>query len=753
MIAAFESLRIQTEADKREMQKVKEDMLEFENLSKKFDQEYGAKQGEVVMLQTELKGKEAELQKVLLNLHESQENCKQLQETANQQYELLKSSKNEQDSLLQKLQTAEQLCKEMETSREVIAAALEQSKEEYEEIILQKDNSLQELNRVKDQQADKLEQIQTAIQELQKSLTFEMQRAKTLEVEVMAINKELERTTALLGEATEQSTKKDEEIKTIVADLDIKSKSIESLMEKIQVTEVTVEELTAELSRTTEHAQLLKVKMQEMEEQICNEMKKNQAHIFQVEQLKNDIMQHEVKYEDLLSSFSELESEKKAMQEQIESGSAEAKALETKLEKSEEKGTKVSQDIQRLEEENRCLREDVNTLNNKIQDKYQETGILQKKIEESHKHWQNQITKKEKKIKEAEAKINSLKEESHNLKRHSEETQQNLLEDLRSKSIFAEELQNEVNKLKCTVAEVTKNKEDAELKCQHKIADMVALMEKHKSQYDRMVEEKDAELDEIKKKEMEAVASRMAMEMELSQNKKENDCLKKEITEKKNLQKELNDLKKDMSSKKNSQQSEAKDKQSPVSNSNDIRCSETPKQPSAKRHVFDFTKTRRTLYSSRDYVSTAATKLNETGMNSVKELSGATPKTKGIQNEDLRTHRSSTNWTGATPKIKSYRIRTPPSVEKSAPWRKGIIDPDSKSDSSEQNELLTFVDAPEPSVLASNSKLNIFSKSPAIHKSPGSSLKLAAIKRMRDAGWTAVTGCDKKKKTTEKIFA
>lgn len=31
-----------------------------------------------------------------------------------------------------------------------------------------------------------------------------------------------------------------------------------------------------------------------------------------------------------------------------------------------------------------------------------------------------------------------------------------------------------------TAAEAVKNKEDAELKCQHKIADMVALMEKHK---------------------------------------------------------------------------------------------------------------------------------------------------------------------------------------------------------------------------------------------------------------------------------
>lgn len=39
-------------------------------------------------------------------------------------------------------------------------------------------------------------------------------------------------------------------------------------------------------------------------------------------------------------------------------------------------------------------------------------------------------------------------------------------------------------------------------------------------------------------------------------------------------------------------------------------------------------------------------------------------------------------------------------------------------------------------------------------KSPGAALKLAAMKRMRDAGWTTVSSSDKKKKkVTDKIFA
>lgn len=53
---------------------------------------------------------------------------------------------------------------------------MEQSKEENAVIIQNKDAKLEELNRVQDQQAEKLEQSQANIQELQKSLALETQR-------------------------------------------------------------------------------------------------------------------------------------------------------------------------------------------------------------------------------------------------------------------------------------------------------------------------------------------------------------------------------------------------------------------------------------------------------------------------------------------------------------------------------------------------------------------------------------------------
>uniref|UniRef100_A0A8D0AJC9 Synaptonemal complex protein 1 n=1 Tax=Sander lucioperca TaxID=283035 RepID=A0A8D0AJC9_SANLU len=373
--------------------------------------------------------------------------------------------------------------------------------------------------------------------------------------------------------------------------------------------------------------------------------------------------------------------------------------------------------------------------------------------ETENKMLKKQIAKENAKSSQLETVINSLHEESQNLKRLNEEDQQKLLKELESKSTFTAELENEVTyiilcylphfvqKLRLTTAEAIKKKDDTELKCQHKIADMVALMEKHKSQYDRMVEEKIAELDENKKKEMEAVAHRKSLELDLIKHKTDIDHLKQqlktEITEKENMQKKLTDLKKEMSSITTTQLSEARNKQSPASNCKQGRGDETPKESSLKRHTFDFSKARKTPSYNKDNGSPVVMKKSVSLIYKT-FFKGCG---KGLISGTF---------------LISYRIRTPPSAEKAARWGDSPIDLDPKSDSSDQNDLLTFASAPTPNLPAPRGKLNIFKRiqSPAIHKSPGNSLKLAAMKRMRDAGWTAVTGCDKKKKTTnEKIFA
>lgn len=53
---------------------------------------------------------------------------------------------------------------------------LDQSKEEYAEIIRSKDLNLEELIKFNNQQEEKLQQLQTTINELQDSLNSEIQR-------------------------------------------------------------------------------------------------------------------------------------------------------------------------------------------------------------------------------------------------------------------------------------------------------------------------------------------------------------------------------------------------------------------------------------------------------------------------------------------------------------------------------------------------------------------------------------------------
>ncbi|KAG8007609.1 Synaptonemal complex protein 1 [Nibea albiflora] len=450
LIAAFESLRVQAEAEQQEMQKVKEALLQFEDLKEKYHQEYNLKEKEVSVLQTKLKDTENELQKILLDFHEAQTQCKQLQEATDEQHELLRSSKNEQESLLQQLLNAEQRCEEAEKKCKAIVEKLEQNKEEYAEKIQSIDLNVEELTRVKDQQAERLEQTQTTNQELQNSLALETQRASELEDKLMSNNQELERTNTLLGETMEQSAKKDGQIK-----------------------------------------------------------------------------------------------------------------------------------------------------------------------------------------------------------------------------ILEDEL---VQKLRLTAADAIKSKEDTELKCQRKIADMVALMEKYKSQYDRMAEEKDVEHDENKKKVMEAIDCQRSLELDLSKQRVDNVQLKQQLT------------------------TEVTEKV----------C------PSLNLFILGF------LLTRVETVCSLNTCFKE---NLQKELT------------DLKKEMTSLKMTqlSAVKSKQSYRIKTPPPSQ-TAHWGESTIELDPKSDSSDQTDL--------------------FIKCPVTHKSPGNSLKLAAIKRMRDAGWTAVIGCDKKKKKTiEKIFA
>nr|XP_057910558.1 synaptonemal complex protein 1 isoform X2 [Doryrhamphus excisus] len=799
LIEAFDCLRSQAEADQKELQTVKEAMLQFEALKEEYRQEYAMKEEEVLTLKTTLHDKEGELEKVKHCLNDAQDQYKLLQEATNQQSEDLKNSKMEQESLLKKLQSAEQCCKESETNRQDIAAMLKESKEEYAQVVSSKDFSLQELCRVKNEQAEKLALVQATVLELQNALAFEEQRLKECEAKLMTNNKELERS-KLLSKTKEQSARKEEQIRILESELDKSMTSMELMRGRNDVLEVTVNQLQIELSAKAKTAQLsmseaestfaenerlrkaceaaekaeeasmkkcseMESQLNELKEQLFNEIKKTEECNIVLLQLKEEIVQYQAKYEELLSNMNETQNEKKAVQQQLEGSSSDVKAMEANLKVSEEKAVKLTKHVQRLEGENQQLREEVLAIPALIKGQCEEKCImLQKNMDDNYEHIQKKVTKTESRVKAAETKLSNLKKkigtnrraqgeyqkeikmlkkqmakeiekssqlenkvsnlhkESQNLKRQHQEKHQKLLQDLKSTSSVAADLDNKILHLRSATAEAIKSKEDAELKCQHKTADMVALMEKHKSQYDRMVEEKDAELDMTKKREMEAVACRKSLEMDVSKFKIENAQLKKQLmTEKGNFQKDLSDLRKELSSLKFSRLSEEKSRKSSAFNTNEGRCADTPRSGSSNINVFDYSKE--------------------------------------MCCKDLTAPGHAASRGSRMSKIKTYRIRTPPSASKLRNLEKKAIELEQKSDSSDPNSLWTLTSTSEACFPGRLSKCNLFKKvkkrkNPTAQKSPGSTLKLAAMKRMRDAGWTAVVGCNKKKKmTNEKIFA
>ncbi|XP_039909607.1 synaptonemal complex protein 1-like isoform X3 [Hirundo rustica] len=149
------------------------------------------------------------------------------------------------------------------------------------------------------------------------------------------------------------------------------------------------------------------------------------------------------------------------------------------------------------------------------------------------------------KLDEREENMKNLKKQVENKTKCIEELQQEnkvLKKKITAESKKTSLYEGKVEKMKLLYDEATMIQRETDIRCQHKITEMVALMEKHKNEYDKMVEEKDAELKIYKIRQQKQLSSERALENELSCLKSElsslKEQLKAEIEEKENLIKE-----------------------------------------------------------------------------------------------------------------------------------------------------------------------------------------------------------------------
>ncbi|KAH0518384.1 Synaptonemal complex protein 1 [Microtus ochrogaster] len=125
--------------------------------------------------------------------------------------------------------------------------------------------------------------------------------------------------------------------------------------------------------------------------------------------------------------------------------------------------------------------------------------------------------------------VNKLELELDNAKQKFQEMTNNYQKEIEVKKMSEEKLLGEIEKAKATADEEVKLQKETDLRCQHKIAEMVALMEKHKHQYDKIVEERDSELGLYKSREQEQSSVKAALETELSNIRSELVSLKKQL--------------------------------------------------------------------------------------------------------------------------------------------------------------------------------------------------------------------------------
>ncbi|TFJ98592.1 ribonuclease-like [Platysternon megacephalum] len=407
-----------------------------------------------------------------------------------------------------------------------------------------------------------------------------------------------------------------------------------------------------------------------------------------------------------------------------------------KLDESEENTRNIGGEISRKEKQLKMLENKFNNLKKQVENKTKYNEELQ----QENKMLKKKIAAESKQSSIYEGKVNTLQLELEKINRQHKETVDSYQKEIEAKNITEEKLLEKVEKMRLKADEAVILQKEVDIRCQHKIAEMVALMEKHKHQYDKMVEEKDTELELRKTKEQEQMSVKRSLEMELSHVKSEllslKEQLKIEIEEKENLAREA----------KENVVSEKEKKHKKIQTS----FMETPKTS---------LKLASASVNSKKNVSQNFTSFRENKLEN-KEMSSWTP-TKSVL---------------VTPSLKTYTVKTPPkykleresmnplSEEDMKKKRKVLLELDTHSDSSEHNDLLSIVseeemfkklykNCPQASRLCVMTPKKISTLSPI--KSTGAALKLTAMRKMRETGWTAVSKMDRKKKMkeAEKLFA
>uniref|UniRef100_A0A8B9D2I6 Synaptonemal complex protein 1 n=1 Tax=Anser cygnoides TaxID=8845 RepID=A0A8B9D2I6_ANSCY len=583
---------------------------------------------------------------------------------------------------------------------------------------------------------DVIKDLKTQLQE-SKNKIADLEEAKRLEGEMLKesqlnreyLRAELEEAKVSLQktEATQKSL--ETELQTAVKALIQVTQEKEAQMEECKETKALHTSMIEEFKTSTSN---LKSLLQEEQNRLKNEqltvhintllLEKEQmdleksniaAELRKLQEIHEGDRKKEENTKQLVDNLEETNSQLRNELESLKEKMAKkGEEIKSKLDESEENTKSIENEISRKERQLKILDNKLNNLKKQVENK---TKYIEE-LQQENKVLKKKMTAESKKTSIYEGKVNKLQLEMENMKNQHKETVDMYKREIEAKRVTENKLLEEVEKMKLLADEATITQREMDIRCQHKITEMMALMEKHKHEYDKMVEEKDTELKLCKIKEQEQLSLKRTLESELS-------CLKSELSSlKEQLKVEIEEKK------------------------TQTHFTEIPKP-----HLdLDCT----SINVKKILPQNIPVKVN---MTESKKTSPPAPAKSPMGSRLLKT------YIVKTPPVHKMQSESTNLLSEQRKKQKVLLQLDAQSDSSEHSDLLSIVseeemfkklykDYPQASQLYAMTP----KKKPTTSnlKAPGSALKLTTVRKMREAGWTAVSKMDRKRKIkeAEKLF-
>ncbi|XP_054421051.1 synaptonemal complex protein 1 [Pteronotus mesoamericanus] len=751
MIIAFEELRVQAENSRLEMHfKLKEDYEKIQHLEEEYKKEVNDKEKQVSLLLVQNTEKENKMKELMLLLEESGDKVNHLEEKIKLQNENLKETNEKQDNLTSELEDCKMSLQRSVTTQKALEEDLQIATKTIHQITGEKEAQMEEFNKAKASHSFVVTELKTAICTLKELLTTEQQRLEKSEDQLKILTMELQTKSSELEEMTKLKYNKEvelEELQKILAEnqklLD-ENKQLEKIAEELKGTE---QELTGLLQTREE-------KVHDLEIQLTTIAISEQQYSKQVKELKTELENAKLKNTELTASCNRLSLENKELAQERSEMALELSRQQEDINDSKKQEERILKQIENLKETETQLRNELEFVREELKQKEDEVKCKLDKSEENCNNLKKQVENKNKNIEELqqenkalkrrsteeskqmnlyEIKVSKLELELEGAKQKFKEMTDSYQKEIEDKKISEKNLLGEVEKAKVVADEAVRLQKEIDIRCQHKIAEMVALMEKHKHQYDKIIEERDSELGLYKSREQEQSSMKASLEVELSNLKNELSSIRRQLEIERKEKEKL--------------KSEAKENTVTLKEKNDKKTQtcllETPET------------------SYRKFDSKAAPSQN---------LSPNFTSADHGKSKDKREYL----WTPAkstlsTPLPKAYTVKTPTKlkiqqrenknvpIEESTKKRKMVFEFDVNSDSSESADLLSMVS--EEETLKNLRKNNYPTTSHFYVKTPkktpsslttlGSTLKFGAMRKMRDDRWAVIAKMDRKKKLKE----